>query len=198
VGSIAGTPISFVVIPALTFQLTNASRPGSPFVAGDTWQVTITGGPNQPVAVAGTTNGSAWGPVAMGQTDASGHFTKTGTIGATGNYTETWTAGGVTAGTVTFTVNPVPTVQISNVTHPGSTTFAVGDTWKVTISGAANQAVTVTGTTNGNPWGPVAMGQTDNTGNFSRTGVIAANGSYTEIWSLGGVMAIPAISFTAN
>jgi hypothetical protein len=92
----------------LTFQ--NLSS-GNPLVlrVGDNWKVTIAGAsPNAAVAVTGGLNGQS-STTPMGSTDASGGFTKSGTITAdeVGAWQEHWTVGGVSSGFFAFTV-PAP------------------------------------------------------------------------------------------
>jgi hypothetical protein len=90
-----------------------------------------------------------------------------------------------------------PTVNLTNVTHPNLTpNFAVGDTFQITIHGAPNQPVNLTQTANGST-GTSYMGNTDAYGIFTMTGVEQTGniGSYTQVWSVGGVQAGSAISF---
>jgi hypothetical protein len=203
---VAGVPVGtvfFTVSAVQTVQMFNITRPGNPnFVVGDTWKVTLTGAPNQPVTAAGTANGVAWGPVNEGQSDGGGNFSATGVFGGAsiGNYTETWyIAGGQVGPTLSFKVNAVPTAQIANLLHPGWG-LAVGDSWKVTVTGPPNQPVTLSGITNGAPWGPSNQGQTDAGGNFSSTGTLPAGsaGVYLEIWYASGIPANPTLAFTIS
>jgi hypothetical protein len=90
-----------------------------------------------------------------------------------------------------------PNVSFENLTHPNLTpNFAVGDTFQIAIHGAPNQAVNLTQTANGST-GTSYMGNTDAYGNFTMTGVEQTGniGSYTQVWSVGGVQAGSAISF---
>lgn len=80
----------------------------SAFTVGDSWQLEITGPPNQPVWVAA--NGAA--PVQLGTTDANGNFSDSKQIGPgdTGNWGENWYVGpdvatGVYVGSLSFVVN---------------------------------------------------------------------------------------------
>jgi hypothetical protein len=94
----------------------------------------------------------------------------------------------------------VPTASLTNLTHPNLTpNFAVGDTFQVTIDGAPNQAVNLTQTANGTT-GSSYMGNTDAYGNFTTTGVEQTGniGSYTQVWSVGGVQAGSAFSFVVG
>jgi hypothetical protein len=91
----------------------------------------------------------------------------------------------------------VPTVLLRNLTHPQYwPNFEVGDTFQVTITGRPNQPVslvqTVSGTTSSQ-----SFGNTDAYGNLVITYVeqISNIGSYTQVWSVGGVQAATAISF---
>ncbi len=88
----------------------------------------------------------------------------------------------------------LPTVQLVNLTHPDlSPNFAAGDTFQVTVTGPPNQPVSVTQT----PGETAQMGYTDANGVFVITGVEQTGniGTYTQVWSAGGVQATPALTF---
>jgi hypothetical protein len=93
-----------------------------------------------------------------------------------------------------------PRVSLTNLTHPNlSPNFAVGDTYRMTISGAPNQPVTMVQTANGVTT-TQAFGNTDSYGNLivdyvEQTGNI---GTYTQVWSVAGVQATPAVSFVVG
>jgi len=203
VGGVQVGPTSvFTVFSQPTVQFTNLTRPGntSNLQLGDNWRIDVAGRPNQPVSVSGTFNGTPWG-AGLGSTDGNGNFSLSGTIsaGTGGNWSETWSVGGVQAAPIIlFTV--APTVQITNLTHPGnSTNFLVGDSWRINVAGIPNQPVSVNGTFNGAPWG-TNLGSTDGSGNFSFSGTMSAGttGNWTETWSVGGTQATPVLSFTVS
>jgi hypothetical protein len=90
------------------------------------------------------------------------------------------------------------TVSITNTTRGGSTTFYVGDSWRVDVTGAPNQPVTVSANYNGTDLGTASEGQTDGNGQFTLTGTMDSSvvGNWTEVWYVGGVAASPTLSFT--
>jgi hypothetical protein len=90
--------------PAASIQ--NLTAPGQALEVGDSWQVTVTGAPNSPVAAAATQNGQSLGTTAYGNTNSAGVFTITGsaTSAQVGNWVETWSVGGVNASPISFSV----------------------------------------------------------------------------------------------
>src|SRR5260221_4148818 len=89
-----------VVIPAFaqssSVQLINSTRPTSKdFQIGDSFEIVITGAPNQPVSVRTTMQGRTdWGPV-IGWTDNKGRWSIPGHFDRAdfGNWSEVWTVG---------------------------------------------------------------------------------------------------------
>jgi len=81
-------------------------------------------------------------------------------------------------------------ITLQNVTRVGQQNFVVGDTFQVTVTGAANQPVTLTGSQNGVDFGTANVGSTDGNGNFTLSGVEGpdAVGSWIENWFIGGVL----------
>ena len=111
----------------ITVQIVNDTHPGTnTFSVGDSFHVAVSGTPNQAVSFTGFFNGAEVSGT-LGVTDAGGGFVFGGVLNASnvGSYIETWYVGRVAATpTLTFTVGAGsapggPTVQISNVTHPG-------------------------------------------------------------------------------
>ena len=99
-----------------------------------------------------------------------------------------------------FLQTAVPTIQLQNLTHPNlGTNFAVGDTYRLRITGPPNQPIVLVQTANGG----TATQSFGNTDAYGR-GVIdyveqTANiGTYTQVWSVGGREASPAISFVVG
>lgn len=93
--------------PSLQFT---TSRGSTTLYPGDTWQIRITGSaPNAIISVSGVHNGQT-SVNQMGSADASGNYTKTGTIDAydAGGWQETWYAGSAMAGVINFTVTAAP------------------------------------------------------------------------------------------
>ncbi len=82
------------------------------------------------------------------------------------------------------------TVQLTNTSRPGQT-FQVGDGFTLSVVGAANSPVTGSGTQNGVSKGTTPYGNTDGSGRFSISGTMTADtiGSWTEVWTVGGVPA---------
>ena len=92
----------------------------------------------------------------------------------------------------------VPTLQLTNLTHPNlGLNYLVGDTYRLTITGAPNQPVTMVQTANG-ALSNQSFGNTDAYGDLTVDYLeqTANIGSYTQVWSVGGVQASPALSFT--
>ena len=89
----------------------------------------------------------------------------------------------------TFVALDGQSVSLSNTTHP-YTQIEVGDTVKVSITGAAHNG-TVTVVQNGNP--PYVFGTTDANGNWTlnATETSVYVGSYTQIWYVNGVQLTP-------
>jgi hypothetical protein len=188
------------VVPTLQFSnLTGSSN--TAFHVGDAFKITITGAPNQPVTMVGAFNGTAINGT-MGSTDTSGTFSVSGSMppGALGNWMETWYVEGVQVTPVlAFTVIARPTLQFTNLTGASNTALRVGDAWKIIITGAPNQPVTMTGTFNGVPTGGT-MGSTDAGGTYSLSGAMGSGvvGTWIETWYVGGVAAIAPLSFTVT
>lgn len=94
-------------VPLSVSIVNNTSGNASTFRIGDNFTVTVTGPPNSPVTLSGTQNGSPFGPVTQGTTNASGKLVVTGTMPSqnVGPWVETWSVGGASAGTISFTVS---------------------------------------------------------------------------------------------
>jgi hypothetical protein len=91
-------------------------------------------------------------------------------------------------------------VQIVNKSRPGADGFQIGDRYEITISGAAGQPVSVRATAQGRiDWSPV-IGQTDENGRWSATGQFekADLGGWSELWTVGGKLARPALQFSVK
>jgi hypothetical protein len=89
------------------------------------------------------------------------------------------------------------TGTLSFSTSRGGTTLYPGDTWTITISGAApNAPISVVGGGNG-AMNTTPTGTTDTKGNFSLSGTIDSSqiGSWYEGWTVGGT-GVGSISFT--
>lgn len=190
-------------------------RGDSQFQVGDNYILQIySASPNQPVTASSSQNGQSHGSQSFGSTDANGSFTLSGTMGPdqVGSWSETWQVGGQTSGTINFTVSPAPAapsapapssqpapqpatpvapgvVSIQNSTRSGSTQFVVGDAWLIQIRGASpNQPVSATSSQNGQTHAGESFGNTDAYGNFSISGVMAADqiGTWAQQWFVGG------------
>jgi hypothetical protein len=91
-------------------------------------------------------------------------------------------------------------VRFTNVTHPASQDFQIGDRFEIVIMSAANQPVSVRTTMHGRTdWGPV-IGWTDTSGRWSTAGVFekADFGDWSEVWTVGGELANPSIHFSVG
>ncbi|HXE11951.1 MAG TPA: VCBS repeat-containing protein [Bryobacteraceae bacterium] len=97
----------------------------------------------------------------------------------------------------TYLSAATPTIALTNLTHPDlAPNFEVGDTYRMTITGPPNEPVSVVQTFNGGT-SQQTFGNTDAYGHMTvdyveQTGNI---GSYTQVWSVGGIQASPAVSF---
>ena len=103
------------------------------------------------------------------------------------------------AGSTPKTSGPIApgSVAFSNLTTGNASVFRVGDSWRVSISGASpNQPVVVTGVQNGKS-STSQLGTTDANGSWSSTGTMDAStvGNWTESWTVGGVPAA-SLAFT--
>lgn len=110
----------------ITVSLVNTSRAGnSSFLVGDSWTLTVTGAPNQPVSVSATQNGKALGTTPMGNTDSNGRFTITGAMDAStvGAWVETWIVGSTSSAPVPFQVYAVTADNTGTNTGPTDTTL---------------------------------------------------------------------------
>jgi hypothetical protein len=89
-------------------------------------------------------------------------------------------------------------VQLTNTSRPGQT-FQVGDKFTLVVTGAANQAVTGSGTQNGVSKGTTPYGNTDSAGKFTISGTMTPDtvGTWTEVWTVGGVPSAQ-LSFTVS
>lgn len=99
------------------------SRGTNQGIVGDAWQVSITGAtPNSPVTVTGTMPGTSFAATAMGSTDGSGNFSKTGTFGPgdVGSWSEQWAVGGLQSGAFSFSVASAPVATQTQTFGGGS------------------------------------------------------------------------------
>ena len=100
-----------------TLSLTNLTHPNlSPdFEVGDTYQISITGPPNQPVTMVQTANGST-STQSFGSTDSYGHavVTYVEQTGNIGSYTQVWSVGSTqVTPAVSFLVGALGTGSVS-------------------------------------------------------------------------------------
>ncbi len=92
----------------------------------------------------------------------------------------------------------IPTsASLLNTSRPSASSFQVGDSWTLTITGAPNSPVTDAASQNGQSLGTTPYGSTDGNGNFSLSGTIGSGqiGTWSETWAVGGVAA-PTLNFT--
>jgi hypothetical protein len=93
-----------------------------------------------------------------------------------------------------------PIVRLVNASRPASRDFQIGDQFEILITGAPKQPISVRTTMHGSTdWGPV-IASTDDTGRWSTTGRFEKKdfGGWSEIWTVGGKLAGPRISFTVQ
>ena len=96
-------------------------------------------------------------------------------------------------------VAQIPLVSLLNASRPGSN-FQISDRFKIVITAAPNQPVSVRTSRQGRTdWSPV-VGSTDSAGRWSTVGQFEKKdfGSWREIWTVGGKLASPAIQFSVN
>jgi hypothetical protein len=90
-----------------------------------------------------------------------------------------------------------PLVRIVNTSRPANRDVLIGDHFEILITGPPKQPISVRTLMNGSTdWGPV-IATTDDTGRWSTTGRLDKNdfGAWTELWTVGGKLASPRISF---
>ena len=168
VGTVAAMPITFTVSaasstptgggattpppqpPAATYHptvsLSNTSRPGQGFQVGDSFLLTITGGPpNSPVTVTALQNGAGGVSTAMGSTDANGNYSTNGTMAPAqiGAWMETWAVAGSPLNPLAFSVVAAPSASSGN-TGSGYTAPASGSATPGATPSTANPAATTT------------------------------------------------------
>jgi hypothetical protein len=90
------------------------------------------------------------------------------------------------------------TAAISNTSRPGQT-LQVGDSWKLVITGTANQPVSGTASQDGQSLGTTPYGSTDANGQLVLTGSMDAStvGNWSELWTVGTVSA-PVLTFSVS
>jgi hypothetical protein len=89
-----------------------------------------------------------------------------------------------------------PLVHFVNLSHPSSE-FQIGDRFEIQITGPPRQPVSVRTVRQGRTdWGPV-IASTDTIGRWSTAGQFDKGdfGAWSEIWTVGGKLATPAIQF---
>jgi len=169
----------------------NVTNGTSTIYIGDSFTLTITNGaPNS--AVTYTQNGT--GPFSIGSTDSSGHFTFTATAPSPATtLSQVWMVAGVAANPnpLVFTIAnpPTPSVSIQDNVTFSTSTFYIGDSYTLRISGGKpNSPVTYTQS----GAGPYSMGNTDGSGNYTLTGTAPAPAStWSQVWMVAGVAAYP-------
>ena len=93
-----------------------------------------------------------------------------------------------------------PLVRLFNTSRPASRDFQIGDQFEILITGAPRQPISVRTAVNGSAdWSPV-IASTDDIGRWSTTGRFEKKdfGSWSEVWTVGGKLASPRISFTVQ
>ena len=93
-----------------------------------------------------------------------------------------------------------PLVRLVNLSHPFRSEFQIGDRFEIQITGAPRQPISVrTGRQGRTDWGPV-IASTDDMGRWSTAAQFEKSdfGSWSEAWTVGGQLAVPAIQFSVN
>jgi hypothetical protein len=90
------------------------------------------------------------------------------------------------------------TAAISNTSRPGQP-LQVGDSWKLVVTGTANQPVSGTASQDGQSLGTTPYGSTDANGQLILTGSMDAStvGNWSELWTVGTVSA-PVLTFSVS
>jgi hypothetical protein len=93
-----------------------------------------------------------------------------------------------------------PIVLLTNPARPASREFQIGDRYQIAITAAPGQPVSVRTTMHGRTdWSPV-IGATDSSGHWSTSGQFAKAdfGGWSEVWTVGGKLAAPALEFSVS
>ena len=79
-------------------------------------------------------------------------------------------------------------VRLVNTSGGSNSSFNVGDSWQIVVSGTPNAPVTASATQNGTSLGTSSMGTIGSNGQLVITGTMTAAqaGNWTESWSVGG------------
>lgn len=190
----AGTACA--TVPTVSISVSGPTI-GNTYFVGDSFTLTVTGPPNQPVTVSQTRTSlranTSW------QTDANGVWTISGSWSASdmGSYTQTWSVGGVAANpTLSFQIVALPTVSLTVTGQQSGTTYYAGDSFTLTVTGPPNQPVTVSQTRSAvrtnDVWQTNAQGVFSVSGSWSYSDV----GTYAQRWYVAGVPASPQLSFS--
>ncbi|HJT86312.1 MAG TPA: hypothetical protein VJ732_00615 [Bryobacteraceae bacterium] len=94
----------------------------------------------------------------------------------------------------------IPLVQLVNLSRPFDSQFQIGDRFEIRITGGPGQPISVRTVRQGRTdWGPV-IASTDSSGRWSSAGQFTESdfGAWSEIWTVGGKLATPAIRFSVN
>ncbi len=185
----------------LTQSHTDLTQGGTAW-AGDSFELTIYGPPNQTVDVDESSSNNR-------STNQYGIFTGFGTWSAqpVGAQFQHWKVGGIDAlpSPLAFTVNSSSqtTVELVDVTlnksyQDGQTAYNAGDSFQLAVYGAPNSPVTYS--VNGAGFTAAACGgngNTDPSGLCLVTGTFpGGGGSYSEIWKVGTAVASPTLAFS--
>lgn len=111
-----------------TATLENTSAPGQPFVAGDSFTLTIIGSPGVAVnEISSTQNGNSMGGAAFGSTDSTGTLLISGTFSQNdvGNWSESWQAGSGAPAILSFQVAASPSQGSGSGSNAGGSMNSV-------------------------------------------------------------------------
>ena len=159
----------------LTVQLTDLTQTSSFYLVGDSYSITVTGPPTQPVTV--SVNGAA--PIAAVNTQGSsstngqGVWTTTGTwgLGDIGNYTQTYYVAGVQVPGLSF--------QVSN----GATRITCGPTSAADVGQGTQEPLSVRISTPPGSTPQVLFSVTGSNVNPYSTSVSASSAPNSSLWS---------------
>jgi hypothetical protein len=117
----SGTP----AVTQTTAKLTNLTAPGQPYAVGDSFQLVISGPPNQPVTGSASQNGAVSSSTNFGTTNSAGQLVITGTWGASdaGTWLEAWQVGNSAPAAVNFTIGGGSAPSPVNGTCPAGYAF---------------------------------------------------------------------------
>lgn len=197
--------LAVIVIPhfvtAQTFPSITLNK--TTFTVGDTFTLNLTAAPNSPIwakamhTYKGTTVQNDLTATQVASTDSSGKYSLTFVTTQTmaGYWSQVWSVGSdpITAPYTIVQFNILDTVQTPVSITLNKTSFVVGDTFTMTLTGAPNSPIwskvthTYNGTTVQNDQTATQVAATDATGKYTLTFTTTSTmaGSWSQVWSVG-------------